>query len=51
MQWKISFHPGSSKQAQKAIFIPKIQKDNHSPLGFNNNDVEQSAARNIEDSF
>ena len=41
-QWKISFNPGPSKQAQEVIFFCKLQKSNHPTLSFNNNTVTES---------
>ena len=41
-QWKVSFNPGPSKQAQEVIFSRKPQKSTHPTLSFNNNTVTQS---------
>ena len=40
-QWKMTFNPDRSKQAQEIIFCRKIKKATHSPLLFNNNNVSQ----------
>ena len=40
-QWKMSFNPDSSKQAQEVIFSPKIQKACHLSSYFNNKSVKQ----------
>ena len=40
-QWKISFNPDPSKQAQEVIFCRKIQKTCHPSIYFNNNSVKQ----------
>ena len=42
-QWKISFKPDSSKQAQEVIFSRKIKKPNHPELIFNNIPVNQTS--------
>ena len=39
-QWKMSFNPDPSKQAQEVIFSHKINKPNHPPLTFNNNVID-----------
>ena len=41
-QWKMSFNPDSSKQAQEVIFSSKSKRQTHPPLVFNNNNVSQS---------
>ena len=41
-QWKMSFNPDSSKQAQEVIFSCKIKKPGHSVLIFNNNQAIQT---------
>ena len=41
-QWKISFNPDPSKQAQEVFFSRKLQKSTHPTLSFNNNTVTQS---------
>ena len=41
-QWKISFNPDSTKQAQKVIFSCKTKKLPHPSLVFNNANVTQS---------
>ena len=38
-QWKLSFNPDPSKQAQQVIFCRKIKKPSHPVLLFNNNQV------------
>ena len=38
-QWKMTFNPDRSKQAQEVIFSRKIKKVTHPPLLFNNNNV------------
>ena len=40
-QWKVTFNPDRSKQAQEIIFSRKLKKATHSPLLFNNNYVFQ----------
>ena len=40
-QWKISFDPDPSKQAQKAIFSRKVQKTYHPSIYFNDKSVKQ----------
>ena len=40
-QWKMSFNPGPSKQAQEVIFSQKLKKATHPPLVFNNANVSQ----------
>ena len=40
-QWKLTFNPDRSKQAQEIIFSRKIKKATHPPLLFNNNNVSQ----------
>ena len=41
-QWKMSFNPDPSKQAQEVIFSRKTNKDYHPPLAFNNNNVQET---------
>ena len=36
-QWKMSFNPDTSKQAQEVIFSDKLQKISHPSVYFNNN--------------
>ena len=36
-QWKMSFNPDPSKQAQELIFCRKVQTTNHPPVFFNEN--------------
>ena len=40
-QWKMTFNPDRSKQAQEIIFSRKLKKVTHPPLLFNNNSVSQ----------
>ena len=40
-QWKMSFNPDHSKQAQEVIFSRKIQKTCHPSIYFNNKSVKQ----------
>ena len=40
MQWKISFNPNSSKQAQEVIFCVKLQNSNHDSIYFNHNLIQ-----------
>ena len=42
-QWKMSFNPDSSKQAQEVIFSRKIKKLNHPELIFDNIPVNQTS--------
>ena len=44
-QWKMSFNPDPSKQAQEVIFSRKLQKSTHPTLSFNNNTVTQSVTQ------
>ena len=39
IQWKMSFNPDPSKQAQKVIFTRKLKNVSHPPLVFNNANV------------
>ena len=41
-QWKMSFNPDPSKQAQEVIFSRKTKKLNHPPLTFSKSTVSQS---------
>ena len=41
-QWKMSFNPDPTKQAQELIFSRKVQTTNHPPLFFNENVVPQT---------
>ena len=41
-QWKISFNPDPSKQAQEIIFSRKTKKFSHSSLRFNKSIVSQT---------
>ena len=45
-QWKMSFNPDPSKQAQEVIFSRKIKKPSHPDLIFNNNQVIQTPYQN-----
>ena len=40
-QWKMTFNPDSSKQAQEIIFSRKLKEAIHPPLLLNNNNVSQ----------
>ena len=42
-QWKMSFNPDPSKQAQEVIFSCKIKKPNHLELIFNNIPVKENS--------
>ena len=42
-QWKMSFNPDPSKQAQEVIFSRKVSKSNHPSLFFNNSAVAESS--------
>ena len=44
-QWKMSFNPDPSKQAQEVIFSRKVNKDSHLSLTFNNSIVYQVTSR------
>ena len=44
-QWKVSFNPGLSKQAQEVIFSCKLQKLVYRPLYFNNIAMTQSTTQ------
>ena len=44
-QWKMSFNPDPSKQAQEIIFSRKIKKLPHPSLVFNNNNVLQTSSQ------
>ena len=44
-QWKMSFNPDPSKQAQGVIFSRKLQKSVYAPLYFNNIAVTQSTTQ------
>ena len=41
-QWKISFNPEPSKQAQEVIFTGKLQKKDYPPLYFNDSSVKET---------
>ena len=41
-QWKMSFNPNPSKQAQEVVFCCKIKKPSHPVLIFNNNQIIQT---------
>ena len=41
-QWKMSFNPDPTKQAQELIFSRKVQTTNHPPLFFNENVVPKT---------
>ena len=44
-QWKMSFNPDPSKQAQEVIFSRKTKKINHSPLTFRKSTVSQTTSQ------
>ena len=44
-QWKTSFNPDPTKQAQKTIFSRKLKKVCHPSLFFNNNNVSQASSQ------
>ena len=44
-QWKMSFNPDPSKQAQEVIFSRKIQKTGHPSIRFNNKSLKQVPSR------
>ena len=44
-QWKMSFNPDLSEQAQEVIFSLKLQKSVYLPLHFNNIEVTQSTTQ------
>ena len=45
IQWKMSFNPDPSKQAQEVIFSRKRQNPNHDSIYFNNNLVNQVSSQ------
>ena len=44
-QWKMSFNPGPSKQAQEVIFSSKHQKISHPSIYFGNNPIESVSSQ------
>ena len=42
-QWKMSFNPDPTKQAQEVISSRKIKKPLPIPLNFNNTNIKQTA--------
>ena len=50
-QWKMSFNPDPSKQAQEVILSRKIKKPSHPDLIFNNNKVIQTPYQKHLDMF
>ena len=46
-QWKISFNPDPSKQAQEVIFSRRIQKTCYSSIYFNNKSVKQVPSQKL----
>ena len=44
-QWKMSFNPSPTKQAQDVNVSRKIKKPRHTPLNFNSTNVKQSVIR------
>ena len=45
LQWKMSFNPDISKQAQEVIFSRKLNKTPHPPLMFNSNQVNKTSSK------
>ena len=45
LQWKMSFNPDISKQAQEVIFSRKLKKTPHPPLMFNSNLVNKASSQ------
>ena len=45
LQWKMSFNPDPTKQAQEIIFSRKTSQRNHPSLMFNNNTVNLTTVR------
>ena len=50
-QWKMSFNPDPSKQAEEVIFSSKFQKSTYPPLSFNKNTVTQKHLRMFLDTM
>ena len=46
-QWKLSFNPDPSKQAQEVIFSRKTKKEYHPHLVFNNNVSEPNSQKHL----
>ena len=46
-QWKMSFNPDPSKQAQEVFFSRKVKKPSHPNLIFNNNKVIQTSYQKL----
>ena len=44
-QWKMSFNPDPSKQAQEVIFSKKTKKEYYRPVAFNNNNVSETSSQ------
>ena len=44
-QWKMSFNPNPSKQAQKVIFSKITNEEYHSPLAFSNNNASEANSK------
>ena len=44
-QWKFSFNPEPSKQAQEVIFTRKLQKKDYPPLYFNDSSVKKTCTQ------
>ena len=44
-QWKMSFNPEPSKQAQEVIFTRKLQKKDYPPLYFNDSSVKETCTQ------
>ena len=45
IQWKVSFNPDPSKQAQEVIFSRKPQNLNRDSIYFNNNLIQQDLSQ------
>ena len=45
IQWKMTFNPDPSKEAQEVIFSRKLQKPNHNQVYFNHNSVKQGPSQ------
>ena len=47
LQWKKSFNPKSSIQAQEVTFTPKVREFVHRPIFFNNKPVQQVSSQKL----
>ena len=47
IQWKISFNPDPSKQAQEIVFSRKLQNRNYNSVYFNHNSVQQVLSQKL----